>query len=452
MKLYIKINLKKIHNYLKEEVSGYSLAIFRVLFGCILFFQSIYWVFTGFIQENIIDPTFLFPFIKGLGPLSNNFMIYGLNSILLISSFSILINRFYRTGLIVYLCSFTYLWLLCQGYFNNHYYLFSLICFLLIFSKSLFSNTEKVRIPRLHLFILQALIIIVYIIAGINKINPYWLLDLQPMTHILGEIGVNEKSFLIPFFTYIGLLFDLLIGPLLLLKRTRLFAIIVAILFHLINFFTFILANGEIGFFPFVMITTLILFIDSNKLESYKLKPNARLLYRQPYVKKMSILLLFFLIIQIILPFRHVFFKGYVDYNGIGQRFSWRLKNMYKEPKTPGLIEFTVLTLNNDTVSSFNLYNIENANIILTDRQRTNLIYYPNIIPVFAKKIENHFQGLINNYDFDFIIKGRCEIEFMGRKSEFLFDPNIDLTKASNSTYKTNTWLNTLKQKPWNFN
>ena len=53
--------------------------------------------------------------------------------------------------------------------------------------------------------------------------------------------------------------------------------------------------------------------------------------------------------------------------------------------------------------------------------------------------------------DFDFIIKGRCEISFMGRESELLFNPNIDLTKISNSTYKTNTWLNPLKQKPWDF-
>ena len=443
--------MKKIHNYLKEDVSGYSLAVFRILFGSILFIQSIYWVLTDFVQENIINPTFLFPFIKGLEPLSNNLMNYGLNSILLISSFCILINRFYRIGLIIYLISFTYLWLLCQGYFNNHYYLFSIICFLLIFPNSLFSNTEKVRIPKLHLFILQALIIVVYIIAGINKINPYWLLDLQPMTYVFGQIGVNEKSFLIPIFTYLGLFFDLLIGPLLLLKRTKYVAIIVAILFHLMNFAIFIFANGEIGFFPFVMITTLILFIDSNKLESYKLKPNARLLSRQYYKKSISFFLLFFLIVQIILPFRHVFFKGYVDYNGIGQRFSWRLKNMYKEPKTFGLIEFTVLTTNKDTVATFNLFNIENAKIKLTNRQRTNLIYYPNIIPVFAKKIENHFQDSINKSDFDFIINGNCEIGFMGRDSELLFDPKIDLTKITHSTYKTNNWLNPLKKKPWDY-
>ena len=122
---------------------------------------------------------------------------------------------------------------------------------------------------------------------------------------------------------------------------------------------------------------------------------------------------------------------------------------MYKEPKTSGLIEFKVLTSKKDTVSTFNLNNVNQAGIVLTDRQKTNLIYYPNMIPIFAKKIEEKFQELINNNDFDFIITGKCEIGFMGRSSELLFSPEIDLTNVSSLTYKTNTWLNPLKTKPW---
>ena len=454
--------MEKVHNYLKEEVSGYSLAIFRILFGSILFGQSIYWVLTGFIKKNIIDPTFLFPFIEGLKPLSDNLMIYGLNCILLISSFCIILNRYFRIGLIVYLFSFTYLWLLGQGYFNNHYYLFSIICFLLIFPISLFSNTEKIRIPRLYLFTLKALIVVVYLIAGINKINPYWLFDLQPMKHILSQIGINEKSFLIYVFSYFGLFFDLLIGPMLLIKRTRYIAIALAILFHLINFFIFIFANGEIGFFPFVMIATLILFVDSEKLESYNLKTNARLLNRQYYKKAISFFLLFFLFIQITLPFRHVLFKGYVDYNGIGQRFSWRLKNMYKK-NSPEIITFK-LSVKDGKSNKFNLsdslihisdYEGDTLKIYLTKKQKTNILYYPNMIPAFAQKTEYLLRGFVkekfNRESIEFIVSGNCEIMFMGRSTQLLFDTTLDLTKITNSTYKTNAWLNPLKQKPWDF-
>jgi len=437
--------LKKVIAYLSQEVSGISLSIFRISFGIILFLQSLYWFIIGFIQNNIIEPTFLFPFIKGLEPLSEPLMNFGLNGLLLISPILIISNKFHRTGLVIYLCSFSYLWLLCQGYFNNHYYLISIICLLLSFTKTPFSKSEKIKIPKLHLYSLQGLIIIVYFIAGINKLNPYWLIDIQPMTYILSEAGLEKTSLFIPFFSYLGLFFDLLIGPILIIKKTRFFGLISSFLFHLFNFFIFLLIGGEIGFFPFLMISTLILFIDPINIEKRILKNNARLLYRQQFNKVVAYFFLVFFFFQIIIPFRHILFKGYVDYNGIGQRFSWRLKNMYKEPKTNGLIEFTVLTLNNDTVSTFNLFNIEKANITLTDRQKTNLIYYPNMIPVFAKKTEKYFQEIINNNEFNFIIKGNCEIGFMGGESTFLFNSQLDLTKITTSTYKTNTWLNRLK-------
>jgi len=441
--------LKKLVSYLSIEVPGISIAIFRILFGFILSLQSIYWILIGFIQNNILDPTFLFPLIENIKPLSDNFMILGLNGALLISAILIMTNKFYKLGLLIYLFSFTYLWVLCQGYFNNHYYLISIICFLLLFIVSPFSITDKTRVPRIYLYSLIFLIIAVYFIAGINKINPYWLYDIQPMTFILSEAGINENSILIPIFSYLGLLFDLIIGPILLFKKTRIFGIIFSVLFHLLNFVIFLLIGGEIGFFPFIMIASLILFVDPNWLEGKFLANNARLLSRQKFKIHITYILLLFLSLQIIIPFRHILFKGYVDYNGIGQRFSWRLKNMYKEPKTAGLIEFTVLTSKKDTVSTFNLFNVDKANIILTDRQKTNLIYYPNMIPFFAKKVEKKFQESINNKQFDFIITGKCEIGFMGRKEELIFSPEIDLTKISSLTYKTNTWLNPLKQKPW---
>ena len=219
--------------------------------------QSIYWIITGFIQKNIIDPTFLFPFIKNVNPLSDLLMNYGLNGLLLISPILIIINKFHKIGLLLSFIIYLF-WVLCQGYFNNHYYLISIICFLLLFSKSPFSRIEKIRVPQFHLYSLIFLIVVVYIIAGINKINPYWLYDVQPMTYILSKIGLNESSFLIPLLSYLGLFFDLFIGPILLFKKTRNYGIVFSVFFHLLNFIIFLLVGGEIGFFPFIMIATLI--------------------------------------------------------------------------------------------------------------------------------------------------------------------------------------------------
>ena len=38
------------------------------------------------------------------------------------------------------------------------------------------------------------------------------------------------------------------------------------------------------------------------------------------------------------------------------------------------------------------------------------------------------------------------------KKKNYYLDKKIDLTKIDKSTYKTNTWLNKLEQKPWDLN
>ena len=286
--------MKIILNKLSKDISGVTISLFRIALGGILLLQSIYWIITGFIQKNIIEPTFLFPFIDELNPLNDLLMNYGLNGLLLFSSALIITNKYSRVGLVLFFFSFTYLWLLCQGYFNNHYYLISILCFILIFNKVPFSKFEKIRVPYLNLFILKYFIVVVYFIAGLNKINPYWLVDLQPMTYILSKIGINENSIIIPFFSYTGLLFDLLIGPLLLIKKTRIIAITFSIIFHMSNFIIFILVGGEIGFFPFIMIATLILFINPEKIEEKYFKKNARIASRQKYNSRVAVFLIFF--------------------------------------------------------------------------------------------------------------------------------------------------------------
>ena len=200
--------------------------------------------------------------------------------------------------------------------------------------------------------------------------------------------------------------------------------------------------------------------LDSNKLESLKLKEHAKILSRQNYNKPISYFLLLFLFFQIILPFRHVLFNGYVDYNGIGQRFSWRLKNMYKENDSD-IINFKLFVKDfDDAFSNFNLADEpitvakikeEKVNIHLTERQKTNIFYYPNMIPLFAQKTKSLIQSKVK---LDLIITGKCYMGFMGRDYQLLFDTTIDLTNAKivpTETYKTNHWLNELKPNPWEF-
>ena len=266
--------------------------------------------------------------------------------------------------------------------------------------------------------------------------------------------------------SYFGLLCDLFIGFILILKKSRFIGFIFVIVFNIINHFLFA-KIGEIGIFPFVMIATLILFIEPDyfnkilRINDEDKKPQKNYQFTNRFI-------CLFLIIQLLLPFRHVFFKGYVDYNGIGQRFSWRMKTMCKESLTPGRINFKVYREAFDKNKrggilflGFNLNNMESflntklgieSNLYLTDNQKEKLLYYPDLLPSFATAIEKiiHTEILKKyNNDLNFLIYAEINVKFMDRVAQNMINPNIDLTSITSNSINTNYWLLDLKQKPW---
>ena len=133
------------------------------------------------------------------------------------------------------------------------------------------------------------------------------------------------------------------------------------------------------------MMSTLILFTNPNKIrESFGLKTQQQQLYEKS--KLINKCILVFLVIQAILPFRHILFKGNVDYTGVGQRFSWRMKIMYKE----SMIEYFIV----DKISQ-QKYSVDITKM-LTPMQYNNLKYYPDLIVPLAKKIQSEAREKFN--------------------------------------------------------
>jgi len=420
---------------MNEPVPAISIALFRVTFATILLIQTYYFLTTNFIQHNIINPLILFPFINELEPMSkSNLMLLGY--LMLISNLGMLYNKIARLATFIFFLCFTYFWLLDKGYFNNHYYFISILCLLLALVEKKGSFSHNIHVPRISLFSLQVMVFMLYFIAGINKINPYWLFDLQPMKHILelkAEITGNpvfKKNTIIILASYSGLFFDLLIGFLLFCKRTRIFGFILALIFHLTNHFLF-RDLGEIGVFPFLMLTTLILFINPSTLTKlFRLETKNRVLFNNSQILKNFVFC--FLIIQLALPFRHIFFKGHVDYNGVGQRFSWRMKIMYKES------DINYFITNKMTGKKYNV----NIKPMLTNKQYNNLHYFPDLIVPLAKKIKLEANEKFNIQN----AKITCEYKtkFMGGEEQLLFSPTLDLSKIDKNI-TANKWLWELK-------
>ena len=426
-----------ISQYLKDldtPISNISISIFRLAFSFVLLIQTYYFIADDFITKNIVEPVILFPFINGLNPVSTQYL-FILSYIMLISNIGMFFSRFYKISTLIFTCCFTYFWLLDKGYFNNHYYFMSLIAFLLLLVNNKCSFSKVIYVPKINLISLQFMVVLVYFISGINKINPYWLVDFQPMKHILETKAIItqnpffDQEFLPKLFSYLGVLFDLGIGFLLIFKKTRVIGFSLICIFNLINFQLF-KDIGEIGVFPILMITTLVLFVHPNRyLKIFKLQKNPNKIKYSIYLKKFIVV---FLILQTVLPFRHILFKGHVDYNGVGQRFSWRMKLMYKEA------DINYFIINRFTKERFAV----NVSTMLTDKQYNNLNYFPDLIVPLAKKIklEAKEKFVINNAKVVCVYK----LKFMEKDEQLLFSPKLDLTKIHQNAL-TNNWLFELK-------
>jgi len=403
--------------------------IFRICFSIVLIVQTIYFFKLGFIENNILKPFILFPFFDFLNNPSEQ-LVYLSAILMLISNIGMIFNKTSRISCLIFFLTFTYLWLLDRGYFNNHYYFISIITFLLFFLNKKSSFKKNYYVPKINIIAFQIMIFLIYFISGINKINPYWIFDLQPMTHILqtkAQVSGNNlfsNNIIISFFTFSGLIYDLVIGFFLIFKKTRILGFIFVLIFNSLNFFLF-KDVGEIGVFPFLMISTLVIFIDPVKIQNLlKVKKNEKvILQNKSFVNH---LIVFFIIVQVLLPFRHVLVKGNVDYNGVGQRFAWRMKIMYKESK----IDFFLKNkLTGDK------YNVD-VTKMLTPIQYNNLKYYPDLILPLAHKMKSH---AISEFGIKFPeVTCVFKTSFMGKKEQLLFSPKKDLTlipinsKASN--------------------
>ena len=430
-----------------HEHSAASLGLFRILFGLVLFAQTFWFIKTDFLAENLFEPTlhFKFYYFQFLEPISKPLMKL-MMGLMLISSLLIALGRFLKFSLLFFGLSFTYLWLLDKSYFNNHYYFISLLIFLLIFTNAdswgSFRNKKQQSsgVPYWQIFIIKFQIFIVFFIAGINKINTYWIVDFQPMRHILETKATLHNydwlanNFTFAFFSWSGLLFDLLIGFLIWSSKTRKYALIIYVLFNLLNFWLFY-DIGEIGLFPFLLLACFSIFVDPkiieeklgwlNKNKLTKVNLELKNIKKSPsIVACLSV----YIILQILLPFRYLLYDNHVDFSGKGQRFAWRMKIMYKVPD----MHFYLVEEGSDQKIEVNVGNF------LTTKQYTNLIYYPDFIPPVAKYIkEEGIRRGLNNPK----VVADFKIGFMGYQEQYLVNPDIDLTGVVYKPFENSDWI-----------
>lgn len=262
----------KVSPWLNQNISIAPLAVFRIVFGLLLLGSTIRFWALGWIEDHYIRSTVQFKYygfdwVKLLPPAG----MYALHVGMILGALGIMLGYRYRLSALLFFLTFTYTELIDLTYYLNHYYFVSLISLLLIFlpanrhfSVDAWRNPDlrSLTTPRWTILILQFQLAVVYIFAGLAKINYAWLIEAMPLriwlpaNDTLPLVGPLLKWQYAPWlFSWAGMLYDCTIVFWLSLARTRPWAYAAVIVFHAITGLMF-----QIGVFPVVMIGATLIF------------------------------------------------------------------------------------------------------------------------------------------------------------------------------------------------
>ena len=431
-----------MEKFLFRHIDNTPLIIFRVIFGLLLFLESVGAIITGWVSRTLVEPAFTFNFIgfDFLQPFPGNGMYY-YYLVMGVFGFCVMIGYRYRIAMISFFIMWSATYLMQKSSYNNHYYLTALLSFLMIFqpANNYLSIDAKrnpaiksISVPFWTSIILMLQIGLVYFFGGIAKIYPDWLqaipakIFLTPKTNypLVGELFTTDWF---PYvLSYGGLLFDLLIVPLLLFKRTRMFGFCLSVCFHLFNAIIF-----QVGIFPFLSLAFALFFFEPKTIHTLFLKKKPFYSSNQvliPRSNKAVVLLIgIYFVIQLILPLRHWFIKDPVLWTEEGHRLSWRMMLRSKS----GYQKFTIIDIKTQKKEIINL------NDYLSNKQQRVITTKPDMIWQFSQRIKEHYTK--EGKDVAVYVKGKVSIN--GKSYQPLVNDTIDIASVKWNHFKHNEWL-----------
>jgi hypothetical protein len=242
-----------------ETVDGSSLAFFRVAFGAIMLVECWRFWSKGWIERHYIEPEFFFKYygFEWIAPWPGDGM-YWHFAALAVLSLLVALGVAYRLATLLFFLAFAYVFLLDQARYLNHFYLVMLIALLLAVLPA-----PAARMPAWTVWLFRLQFEVMYIYAGIVKINPDWL-RLEPMGMWLARrddwalVGpLFNQDWVVALAAYGAILLHVVGAPLLLVRRTRAAVMTLYFAFHLANHFLF-----NIGIFPWVAMAGTLMFLE----------------------------------------------------------------------------------------------------------------------------------------------------------------------------------------------
>ena len=329
-----------INRWFFTKIDNSSLIIFRIFFGFLIAAEAFGAIMTGWVKRTLVDPQFTFNFIgfDFLQPLPGNGM-YFYFALMGIFGILVMIGFKYRWSMMGYTILWAGVYYMQKTSYNNHYYLLLLLCMIMsILPAADYCSVDvrrnpslkKIAMPRWCVLVIIAQLWIVYTYAAIAKIYPDWLdftvarnLMLSRAHYpVVGEL--LQQHWVHIAIAYFGILFDLLVIPLLLWKPTRKIIFFLAIFFHLFNSFVF-----QIGIFPYLSLAFSVFFFPRKTIHQLFMKQKEYYDENEieiPSYKKWLIPgFICWFSIQLLLPVRHWLIPGDVLWTEEGHKLSWRM-------------------------------------------------------------------------------------------------------------------------------
>ena len=427
----------RLRDALFAPVDIAPIIFFRISFGLLMFIEVLAYTFYGPVADNWAAPKFHFTYFnfEWVKAPPGNWM-YALCGVMMLSALAITAGFFYRTAALIFAIGFSWFFLIEQAQYMNHFYLICLIGFTAVFlpaQRALsFDCWRKPGLradtaPAWNLWLLQAHMAIAYFFGGIAKINSDWLRG-EPIRTWLFTGNMGEKvpaalkfEEMVYLLSYGGLLLDLLAAPFLIWRKTRLFALAAAIIFHLSNAYLF-----KIGVFPFLSIIMTLLFLSPSWFRKIlRLRPAAT-----PATAYWScstaivVLLVIYGAYHFLMPLRHWLYPGNVHWTEEGHRYSWHMMLRTKKGNAYFVVEDR---------KTKELWRVQ-PRPYLSARQNNKMAVQPEQLLQFAHYLRERWSPR------DVAVYAVSEVRLNDHKPALLVDPEVDLSRVERSL-KPASWI-----------
>ena len=428
--------------FLFKQIDNIGLVLFRTVFGLLITVEAFGAIATGWVRRTLVEPPFTFNFIgfDFLQVFQGEFM-YFYFVVMGIFGILVTIGYKYRFSMFAYALLWSGVYFMQKSSYNNHYYLMMLLCWIMAFlpanrwlsvDTKINPNIRTSSMPQWVLWILILQVWIVYTYASVAKWYPGWFDASVPALFMAGKAdywligGLLQETWVHWVIAYTGILFDLLIVPMMLWKRTRTLGFFISLFFHLFNSIIF-----QIGIFPYMSIAFALFYFSPETLrkrffvkrELFGIEEIRVPKYKNVLVAVLSV----YFLVQIALPLRHWAFKDDVLWTEEGHRLSWRMMLRSKR----GTLNVYIADKENGKRE------IYDYSKILGKKQNASVRTKPDLMWQLAQKIKE----VEAEKGRDVAVYLEAYVNVNNSPYHPFTDPNVDLASEKWHPFKHSEWI-----------